>query len=63
MLYGDWIGRWGRVFRKKEALVDVIGNRRYTYGQMAEDVNWMANFLGIGNWASVSRRSGRLPFI
>ena len=45
MLYGDWIGRWGRSFPEKEALVDVIENRRYTYGQLAEDVNRMANFL------------------
>ena len=53
MLYGDWIGRWGRSFPEKEALVDVIENRRYTYGQLAEDVNRMANFLapGIGNWS------------
>jgi fatty-acyl-CoA synthase len=47
MLYGDWIGRWGRSFPEKEALVDVIENRRYTYGQLAEDVNRMANFLRI----------------
>ena len=45
MLYGDWIGRWGRGFPEKEALVDVIEKRRYTYGQLAEDVNRMANFL------------------
>jgi fatty-acyl-CoA synthase len=52
MLYGDWIGRWGRSFPQTEALVDVIENRRYTYGQLAEDVNRMANYLqgelGIG---------------
>jgi fatty-acyl-CoA synthase len=45
MLYGDWIGRWGRAYPAKEALVDVIENRRYTYGQLADDVNRMANFL------------------
>lgn len=45
MIYGDWIGRWGRSFPDKEALVDVIENRRYTYGQMADDVHRMANFL------------------
>ena len=45
MLYGDWIGRWGRSFPDKEALVDVIENRRYTYGQLAAEVNRMANFL------------------
>ena len=45
MLYGDWIGRWGRSSPEKEALVDVIQNRRYTYGQLADDVYRMANFL------------------
>jgi fatty-acyl-CoA synthase len=45
MLYGDWIGRWGRSFPEKEALVDAIGNRRYTYGQLAQEVNRMAHFL------------------
>jgi fatty-acyl-CoA synthase len=45
MLYGDWVGRWGRSFPEKGALVDVIENRRYTYGQLAEDVNRMANYL------------------
>ena len=46
MLYGDWIGRWGKSFPEKEALVDAIGNRRYTYGQLAREVNRMAHFLG-----------------
>jgi len=45
MLYGDWIGRWGRSFPEKEALVDVIDARRYTYGNLANDVHRMANFL------------------
>ena len=45
MLYGDWIGRWGRSYPKKEALVDVIDGRRYTYGQLADDVHRMAGFL------------------
>jgi fatty-acyl-CoA synthase len=45
MLYGDWIGRWGRSFPNKEALVDVIESRRYTYGQLADEVHRMANFL------------------
>ena len=52
MIYGDWIGRWGRAFPEKEALVDIIGGRRYTYGKMADDIHRMANFLsrelGIG---------------
>ena len=52
MIYGDWIGRWGRAFPEKEALVDIIGGRRYTYGKMAADTHRMANFLsrelGIG---------------
>jgi fatty-acyl-CoA synthase len=45
MIYGDWIGRWGRAFPEKEALVDVIAGRRYTYGQLAGDIHRMANFL------------------
>ncbi len=45
MLFGDWIGRWGRSFADKEALVDINGNRRYTYGQLADDVHRLANFL------------------
>ena len=45
MIYGDWIGRWGRSYPAKEALVDVINNRRYTYGEMADDVHRMAYFL------------------
>jgi fatty-acyl-CoA synthase len=46
MLYGDWIGRWGKSFPEKEALVDIIDDRRYTYGQLADEVHRMANFLG-----------------
>jgi len=45
MLYGDWIGRWGRSFPQAEALVDVSTNRRYTYGELRDDVHRMANFL------------------
>ena len=45
MLYGDWIGRWGRSFPEKEALVDVIVDRRYTYGELSDDVHRMAGFL------------------
>jgi fatty-acyl-CoA synthase len=45
MLYGDWIGRWGRSFPGKEALVDVIQGRRYTYGELADEVHRMARFL------------------
>jgi fatty-acyl-CoA synthase len=45
MLYGDWIGRWGRSFPDAEALVDVPTNRRYTYGNLRDDVHRMANFL------------------
>ena len=45
MIYGDWIGRWGRSFPDKEALVDDIENRRYTYGRLSDEVNRMANFL------------------
>ena len=45
MLYGDWIGRWGSSFPKKEALVDLVGNHRYTYGELADEIHKMANFL------------------
>jgi fatty-acyl-CoA synthase len=45
MIYGDWIGRWGRAFPEKEALVDIIGGRHYTYDQLSDDVHRMANFL------------------
>ena len=45
MLYGDWIGRWGMSCPHKEALVDAIQNRRYTYGQLAREVNRMVHFL------------------
>src|SRR4030043_1502808 len=45
MLYGDWIGRWGESFPQKEALVDAILGRRYTYGDLSQSVNQTANFL------------------
>ena len=45
MIYGDWIGRLGRAFPEKEALVDAIHNRRYTYGRLVDDIHRMANFL------------------
>jgi fatty-acyl-CoA synthase len=45
MILGDWIGRWGRSFPDKEALVDNITGQRFTYGQMAEEVYRLANFL------------------
>jgi fatty-acyl-CoA synthase len=45
MLYGDWIGRWGRSFPEKEALVDVVDDRRYTYAELSDDVHRMADFL------------------
>ncbi len=45
MLYGDWIGRWGTSFPEKEALYDAITNKRYTYGDLADAVHRMANFL------------------
>ncbi|MBC8443606.1 MAG: AMP-binding protein, partial [Deltaproteobacteria bacterium] len=48
MLNGDWIGRWGQAFSDKEALVDVIENRRYTYGELAGDVHRLANYLHVG---------------
>ena len=45
MILGDWIGRWGRSFPDKEALVDNITGRRITYGRLADDVHRLANFL------------------
>ncbi len=53
MLCGDWIGRWGRSFPEREALVDIVKNRRFTYGQLSDDVYRLSNFLrtelGIGH--------------
>ena len=45
MIYGDWIGRWGRAHPQKEALVDLIENKRYSYAQLADDINRLAQFL------------------
>ena len=45
MLYGDWIGRWGKSFPEAEAIVDIARNRRYTYGELTLDVNRLAHFL------------------
>ena len=47
MIHGDWIGRWGRSFPDKEALVDSIENRRYTYGELADEIHRTANLLRI----------------
>ena len=52
MLYGDWIGRWAKACPHREALVDVAADRRYTYRELAVEVNRAANYLqrepGIG---------------
>jgi len=45
MLYGDWIGRWGHSYPDVEALVDITRDRRYTYGELRDDVHRMANYL------------------
>ena len=45
MIFGDWIGRWGRSFPDKEALVDNITGQRFSYGQLADDVHRLANYL------------------
>ncbi len=45
MIYGDCVGRWGRAYPEKEALVDAIMNRRYTYGELSLEINRMAHFL------------------
>ena len=46
MIYGDWIGRWGRSHPDKEALVDWIQGRRYSYAELAREINRMAQYLG-----------------
>jgi fatty-acyl-CoA synthase len=45
MIYGDWIGRWGRAYPGEEALVDAVTSRRITYGEMAADIERLAFFL------------------
>ena len=45
MIFGDWVGRWARSFPDKEAIVDTIEGRRYTYGQLSAEINRMAAFL------------------
>lgn len=45
MIYGDMIGRWGISSPDKEALYDVIEDRRYTYAELSAEINRMANFL------------------
>ena len=45
MIYGDWIGRWGLADGGREALVDETSGRRYTYAQLAEEVNRLAHLL------------------
>jgi fatty-acyl-CoA synthase len=45
MLYGDWVGRWGRACPEREALVDVPAGRRYTYGDLAREVHRAARYL------------------
>lgn len=45
MIFGDWLGRWGQAFPETEALVDVITGRRFTYGQLADDVHRLAHYL------------------
>ncbi|MEW5908525.1 MAG: long-chain fatty acid--CoA ligase [Thermodesulfobacteriota bacterium] len=45
MLYGDWIGRWGKSDPHKEALVDAVKGRRYTYGDLSAEINKTAEFL------------------
>jgi len=48
MLYGDWVGRWGDSHPQAEALVDIPGNRRYSYADLRDDVCRMATFLSSG---------------
>ena len=45
MIYGDWIGRWGRARPHSEAMVDAITGTRYTYAELATEINRMAHLL------------------
>ncbi len=45
MIFGDWVGRYGRSFPDKEALVDAITGQRFTYGRLADEVYRLANYL------------------
>ncbi len=45
MIYGDWIGRWGRADGEREALVDEVAGRRYTYAELATQINRLAHLL------------------
>ena len=45
MIFGDMIGRWGRSYPDREALVDAITGRRYTYGSLAAEIDRLAGFL------------------
>lgn len=42
---GDWTGRRARLTPKKEAIVDNIQNRRYTFGEMDQRANQVARLL------------------
>ena len=44
MIYGNTIGRWAKASPDKEALFDAIEDRRYSYGQLAREINKMAHF-------------------
>ena len=52
MIFGDWIGRWGKTFPESEAVYDAITNQRFSYGKLAGEVNQLARFmsesLGVG---------------
>jgi fatty-acyl-CoA synthase len=50
MIYGDWIGRWGKSDPDKIALIDYVEGKRYTYRQLSDRIYRMANFLmdGLG---------------
>ena len=45
MIYGDMINRWAKASPDKEALFDAIEDRRYSYAQLAREINKMAHFL------------------
>ena len=45
MIFGDWLGRWGRTHPQSEAVYDAITDRRYTYGDLSREVNRLARFM------------------
>lgn len=45
MTHTDWMARWAEAFPGKEALVDGITGRRWTYGEMGAAISSLTRFL------------------